>query len=125
MLTIEINPNYAQIARRIHEHAGLENIIRIHVGTVETSPEAITQAGPFDLVFIDHVKRLYISDLLLLESYGMVKQGTVVAGDNIVCPGAPEYLEHMKNSPHYDSTLYHSYLEYSEQPDAVLVSVRL
>jgi len=49
----------------------------------------IKQKGPFDLIFIDHIKNAYLSDLKLLESNGGVKAQTVVVGDNIIYPGAP------------------------------------
>ena len=34
--SIEINSDYAEVARAIHKHAGLAERIHIHVGTVET-----------------------------------------------------------------------------------------
>lgn len=49
---------------------------------------------------------------------------TVVVGDNILYPGCPDYLQHLQLSNDYDSTLYHSYLEYSNYRDAVLISER-
>ena len=76
------------------------------------------------MVFIDHIKSLYLSDFLLLESFGVIKSGSLVVGDNIITPGCPDYLAHMKTNPNYKSVLYHSYVEYSDHPDAVLVSVR-
>lgn len=42
----------------------------------------------------------------------------------MIYPGSPDYLEHMRNHRKYDSVLYYSYLEYSEWPDAVLISRR-
>ena len=49
----------------------------------------------------------------------------MVVGDNIVYPGSPAYLAYFKESEMYDSVLYHSYLEYTDDPDAVLVSERI
>jgi catechol O-methyltransferase len=48
--------------------------------------------GPFDAIFIDHVKGLYLQDYKLMLGYGIVPKGGVVIGDNIICPGAPDYL---------------------------------
>ena len=76
------------------------------------------------MVFLDHIKDHYVGDLQLLEEYGVVTSGTLVIADNIIHPGAPEYLAHMKPHPHYSSVLYHSYNAYSQTPDAVLVSRR-
>ena len=48
------------------------------------------------MIFVDHVKNLYLSDFKLLEGYGVVKSGTVVIGDNIITPGSPDYLQYFK-----------------------------
>jgi catechol O-methyltransferase len=77
------------------------------------------------MIFIDHLKGLYLPDFKFMESSGLIKKGTVVIGDNIICPGSPDYHEHFKQNNQYDSTLFHSYVEYSDIPDAVLVSVRI
>ena len=60
--TIEINDYYAGIARKIQEHAGLDKMIEIHLATVEKSADFIKSKGPFDMIFIDHVKDLYLPD---------------------------------------------------------------
>ena len=46
-------------------------------------------------------------------------------GDNIIYPGAPDYLQYFKESKDYESVLYHSNLEYCDDIDAVLVSQRV
>jgi hypothetical protein len=48
-----------------------------------------------------------------------------VLGDNLIFPGSPEYWDHFKGSKEYKSTLYYSYLEYTTDPDALLVSIKL
>ena len=52
--SIEISDYYAGIARQIHQHAGLDHMIEVHLGTVEKSEEYIKEKGPYDLIFIDH-----------------------------------------------------------------------
>ena len=77
----------------------------------------------FDVIFFDHWKNVYLKDLEFLEKEGVVKSGTVLIADNVVTPGAPDYLAYVKESNRYESVLYHSQLEYSPSiPDAVLVS---
>ena len=120
--SIEPNEEFASVARRIHEHAGMAKRIVIHVGTVQTEGHFIKEHGKFDMIFIDHWKELYLQDFLELEKLQVIKKGTVVVGDNIIEPGAPDYLKHFQTSELYDSELYHSYLEYNDLPDAVLVS---
>lgn len=72
------------------------------------------------------MKIVYLPDFKLLEQYGVIKKGSVLIGDNIIFPvGCPDYLAYFKESKDYDSTLYHSYLEYCNKPDAVLISIKL
>lgn len=52
----------------------------------------------------------------------MIKKGAIVVGDNIITPGSPDYLEHFKNNVNFDSVLEHSYVEYCDIPDAILIS---
>ena len=66
--------------------------------------------GPFDAIFIDHVKGLYLDDYKLMLGYGIVPKGGVIIGDNIICPGSPDYWQYFKDSKDYNSTLYHSYV---------------
>lgn len=61
--TIEPNKKVAEIAHRIHQHAGLAERIVIHIGTVQSEAAFIIAHGQFSLLFIDHVKHLYLSDL--------------------------------------------------------------
>jgi catechol O-methyltransferase len=52
--------------------------------------------GAFDFIFIDHSGYRYLPDLLELEKLGGIKKSTIVVGDNILFPGAPEYLQYFK-----------------------------
>jgi catechol O-methyltransferase len=123
--TIEPNKDFASIAHRIHQHAGLADRVTIHEGIIQTNEDFIKQHGPFDLIFVDHVKHLYLQDFLWLQERGAVRKGTVVVGDNIILPGAPDYLAYFQKSKDYNSTLYHANIEYGDNPDAVLVSERI
>lgn len=123
--SIEPEPIFVEVARTIHDHAGMKDRIFIHQGTIQSEIEAIKKEGPFDMVFIDHEKSLYLPDFKFIESAGLIRKGTVVVGDNMIRPGSPDYLQHFKESKDYDSILYRSFLEYTDIPDAVLVSERL
>ena len=123
--TFDPNEACTSTARKFHDHAGLSGLIKIHLGTIQAHEEFIKQHGPFDMIFIDHWKNLYLSDLKWLEEHGAIQKGTVVIGDNIITPGSPDYLAYFKESKNYNSTLFHSNLEYCDIPDAVLVSERI
>ena len=49
---------------------------------------------PFDFIFIDHAKKRYLPDLLLLEKAGLVKKDTIVFADNVGLPlGACDWTD--------------------------------
>ena len=77
-------------------------------------------------VFIDHVKTFYLRDIKHVESLNLLHKGSVVIGDNIITPGAPDYLAYMQSSPAFSTVLHHTLLEYQDSiKDAVSVSVKL
>ncbi|HET7445441.1 MAG TPA: O-methyltransferase [Solirubrobacterales bacterium] len=55
LISLEANPDYAAVARRNVEAAGLDGVVEIRVGPALEALPALedTGAGPFDLVFID------------------------------------------------------------------------
>lgn len=44
---------------------------------------------------MDHVKEIYLEDFKLMEKLGAIRQGTTIFADNVIFPGAPDYLQHM------------------------------
>ena len=61
--TFDPNEETTAIAQKVHQHAGLQDLIVCHVGTIQTEETFIKEHGPFDMIFIDHWKDLYLSDL--------------------------------------------------------------
>ena len=55
---------------------------------------------------------MYLSDLRALEAAGLVRPGTVLVADNVIFPGAPDYLAYVRQSPHYTSRFVPGKLEY-------------
>lgn len=51
-----------------------------------------------DLMFLDHYKPAYTTDLKLCEQLGLVRPGSVLAADNVIKPGNPPYLEYVRSS---------------------------
>lgn len=65
-----------------------------------------------DFVFMDHWKRCYLPDLQALEDSGLLGEGSVVLADNVVFPGAPSFLRHVRRSGLYDHRVHRAALEY-------------
>jgi predicted O-methyltransferase YrrM len=88
VVTLELNPRYAEVATANAERAGLAGLIKIKVGPALDSLRALVaeHAGPFDLVFIDADKQStpeYFE--LALE---LTRPGSVIVTDNVVRGGA-------------------------------------
>lgn len=80
--------------------AGLSEIVRVEIGSSDASLARLHEAGvigKIDLMFLDHYKPAYTTDLKLCEELGMVGVGTVLAADNVVKPGNPPYLEYVRS----------------------------
>ena len=124
--SIELNPNFAAIAREIIKFAGLEDVCQIFVGesadVLKTLKDKIS-AEHVDLFFIDHWKTLYLRDLKLMEKLKLLKAGTTLVADNVIFPGAPDYLAYVRSSTAYKSTFHKAQVEYSEVADGVEVTI--
>jgi predicted O-methyltransferase YrrM len=87
LVTLELNPRYAEVASANVERAGLAGLIKIIVGPALDGLRALIAegAGPFDLVFIDADKQRtpeYFE--LALE---LTRPGSVIVTDNVVRDG--------------------------------------
>jgi predicted O-methyltransferase YrrM len=87
LVTLEVNPTFAEVAAANIARAGLAHLVEIRVGAaIETLPELIAEGrGPFDLIFIDADKAStpeYFSWALELA-----RPGSIVIVDNVVRDG--------------------------------------
>ena len=99
--SLERNPEFAAIIASLVDLAGLGDIVKVVVGSSETSIRRLYAAKTLqhiDLIFLDHYKPAYITDLKLCEELGLVGPGTVMAADNVITPGNPPYLEYVRSS---------------------------
>jgi predicted O-methyltransferase YrrM len=88
LISLEVDPKHAQVARENLARAGFANIAKVRLGrAVDTLDELEREsAGPFDLVFIDADKPsnpVYFSWALKL-----CRRGAVIVVDNVVRSGA-------------------------------------
>jgi catechol O-methyltransferase len=103
IVSIEFSADNAAIARRILEHAGVGERVTVVVGTLGDGGRTLGTlrqthgfaAGSVDLVFIDHDKKAYVSDLQLILEQRWLHPGSLVVADNVKFPGAPEYRAYM------------------------------
>ena len=122
VVSLERDEESVEAARANVEYAGFADRVEFRHGAAsDTIP---TLVGPFDLVFLDHWKDAYKEDLISIETAGLLRPGSLVVADNVGPLFDPaEYLEYVRTCGHYDCEHRESTLEYSDQPDAVEISV--
>lgn len=122
LVSVEADPRAAAVVREMVAFAGLDKQVEVVDGKAERVIP--TFSGPFDFVFLDHWKDLYLPDLRRLESHGCLRPGSVVVADNVGLFDVTPYLEYVRSSGRYDSVGHASSVEYVDAlPDAVEVSV--
>lgn len=87
LVTCELDPHHAEVARRNFERAGVADRVEQRIGPGNESLDALTaeDAGPFDLVFIDADKAGYAE--YLRKAMGLVHPGSLIVADNVVRDG--------------------------------------
>lgn len=87
LVTLEMDPKHAEVARANFARAGLADAIEIRLGpALETLPKLLAEgAGPFDLVFVDADKPSL--PLYFEWSLKLAAPGAVLLFDNVVREG--------------------------------------
>ncbi|KAL8771435.1 MAG: hypothetical protein Q9209_003103 [Squamulea sp. 1 TL-2023] len=99
--SLERNPEFGAVIASLADLAGLSDIVKVIVGSSADSIKRLHAQGSLehiDLMFLDHYKPAYTSDLKLCEHLNLVTPGTVLAADNVIKPGNPPYLEYVRSS---------------------------
>lgn len=88
LITLEVDPMHAEVARSNIARAGLADTVEVRLGSAHTSlPQLIQeQAGPFDLIFIDADKPS--TPAYLTWALRMTRPGSLIIIDNVVRDGA-------------------------------------
>ncbi|MEE6504334.1 hypothetical protein FKM82_005151 [Ascaphus truei] len=120
--TVEMDPAHIAVAKQIFEYAGVQDKVQLLEGTTgEIIPQLKNKynVDTLDFVFLDHWKEEYTPDTKLLESCGLLRKGSVLLADNVIEPGAPDFLKYVRTCGRYDCTNYLSHLEYTDREDAL------
>ena len=116
---VEFEPRHAFVARELVNYAGFGDVVEILEGAgSERVGDVKTRVGDgrvADMIFMDHCKECYLPDLKLMEAAGLVGDGTVIVADNVIYPGAPDFLEYVDTSRgRYKTTLLEAAFEYDQ-----------
>ncbi len=87
VVSLEIDPRHAEVARRNLARAGLGDRVEVRVGPAAASLRAMAAAGggPFDVVFIDADKEGYPEYLEL--ALPLCRSGAAIMADNLIRGG--------------------------------------
>mgnify|MGYP001592663745 FL=1 len=103
IITIEINQEAAEIARKNLNEAGIKNVKVILGNALKIIPKLKSK---FDFVFIDAVKEDYLNYLKLIES--KLNKNAIIVADNakIFASEMKDYLDYVRTSKNYKSKFY-------------------
>jgi len=87
LITMELNPAHAAVARSNISRAGFSDLVELIEGPALESLTRLHEEnrGPFDFIFIDADKPGYPA--YLTASLKLARPGTVIVGDNVVRQG--------------------------------------
>lgn len=117
VVTLEINEEYAKVARQNIEKAGYEEKIEVIVGNaLETLPELKNEGRLFDFIFIDADKPN--NPAYLKWAIQLAHSGAIIVADNVVRAGAitdensedervrgvQQFMELLKEEPGIEAT---------------------
>lgn len=109
LFTIELNAERAAVARENFAKAGLSDRVSVMVGDAGLLVAKVS--GPFDLIFQDGAKNLYVP--LLDRLVDRLRPGGLLVTDNVLWDGdvVPEFKETKRNSPEDTAAI----IEYNER----------
>lgn len=100
-ISLERNPEFGAVIASLVNLAGLSDVVKVEIGSSDTSIKRLHSTGALkhiDMMFLDHYKPAYTTDLKLCEELELVTPGTVLAADNVIKPGNPPYLEYVRST---------------------------
>ena len=124
LVSVDIDSKSIEISKKMVSFAGLDNKIQFIEGSASEVIPTLKEG--FDFVFIDHGKKSYLNDLLLLEEHSLLNQNAVVFADNVGIfeTDLENYLKHVRNSKLYQTSNIASKLEYRDNIyDSVEISI--
>ncbi|POM64241.1 Catechol O-methyltransferase [Phytophthora palmivora] len=103
--SFEFSPEFAARAQEMVSFAGLDDQVTIIEGAFSDQLHVLKDKT-VDIFFIDHDKSLYVSDTQKILASGTLQPGSLLIADNVLIPGAPEYLTFLDEHPHLKPVLH-------------------
>ncbi|KAK6339342.1 hypothetical protein TWF718_008762 [Orbilia javanica] len=84
IITLDINPETAKIARKAFKDAGVDHIVSLIVGPAKETLAGLVDEGPFDLVFLDADKEGYVGYYGIIMELGLLRKDGILIADNVL-----------------------------------------
>uniref|UniRef100_A0A8C5C491 catechol O-methyltransferase n=1 Tax=Gadus morhua TaxID=8049 RepID=A0A8C5C491_GADMO len=116
LFSVEMDQKNAAIAEKVIRLAGFDEVELIVCPSDEVIPRlrADFDLEKLDFVFMDHWKKCYLPDLQMLEGSGLLGKGSMILADNVLFPGAPNFLRYIRRCGLYEWRVHRATLEYSK-----------
>ena len=119
LVTIEADPEQADVARQVFEWAGVapsrveivtglasQVLSSSDIGDSSRKPLS-SSSSPFQFIFLDHCKQCYLPDLIKVEELGLIGPGSIIVADNVVLPSyLSDYLDHVDYHTNNDNDIH-------------------
>jgi len=95
VISMEVDPYHAAIARNTIELAGLSDFIEVWCGHSENLIPRLRDRLPpksIDILFFDQQGTKMHLDLERIVEYNLLSDTAVIVGDNVLRPGAPQFM---------------------------------
>jgi predicted O-methyltransferase YrrM len=112
LITLEQDPERVHAARANFERAGLAERVSVVAGDAQRMIAKV--AGPFDLIFQDGAKELYVP--LLERTVELLRPGGLLVTDNVLWDG--EVVPGFVTAPQRDPAVTRAIAEYNERLNA-------
>ena len=109
LLTLEMDESRAREARDNFTRAGVADRVSVIVGDAQLKIAKVS--GPFDLIFQDGDKKLYVP--LLDRLVALLRPGGLLITDNVLWDG--EVVPGFAPAPHHDAVDTRAIIEYNER----------
>ena len=123
LISVDHDKDSVAASKEIIRYAGVEK--KVNFINLKSDEAIQTLAKSFDFIFIDHEKKCYLRDLLLIEKLNLINKSAIVFADNVGIfeDKMKDYFLHVRNSGSYESKNIGAHLEYRDNIyDAVEIS---
>ncbi|KAG2521501.1 hypothetical protein BBO99_00003926 [Phytophthora kernoviae] len=120
--SFEYSPDSVARVREMVNFAGLDDQVTVIEGAFSDKLRLL-EDKTVDIYFIDHDNSLYVPDAKKILASGTLRPGSLLITDNVLIPGAPEYLKFLDATPQLKPVLFKAPIDHlSWIPDGLSVA---